>query len=45
MGGSPKPYVDKIKDLVYMGQTGEGETQSREEYLGAWYFVFVLLII
>lgn len=36
--GEPAPTVAKIKNMVYMSNTAEGETQSREEYLGEFYF-------
>lgn len=40
MGGSPAPTVAKIKNMVYMNHTREGETdvQPREEYLGKYIF-------
>lgn len=38
MGGSPAPTLARIKDMVYMNQTGEKEVNSREEYLGEFYF-------
>ncbi|XP_070773763.1 complement factor B-like [Enoplosus armatus] len=38
MGGSPAPTVAKIKDMVYMNHTIEGETQPREEYLDIYIF-------
>ncbi|XP_045896050.1 complement factor B-like [Micropterus dolomieu] len=38
MGGSPAPTVEKIKNMVYMNHTVEGETQSREEYLDIYVF-------
>ena len=36
MGGSPLPTVEKIKNLVYMNSSIDGETavNPREEYLG-----------
>ncbi|KAM3869184.1 complement factor B-like [Diretmus argenteus] len=36
MGGSPKPTLAKIKNLVYMNSTGEQET--RDEYLDIYVF-------
>lgn len=36
--GEPAPTVAKIKNMVYMSDTVDGETQSREEYLGEFYF-------
>lgn len=41
MGGSPTFTVEKIKNMVYMNQTGEPKTPSREEFLGE--FIFNLL--
>ncbi|XP_070839034.1 complement factor B-like [Chaetodon trifascialis] len=38
MGGSPGPTVAKIKNMVYMNHTSEGETQPREEYLDIYVF-------
>uniref|UniRef100_A0A3Q3XL94 C3/C5 convertase n=1 Tax=Mola mola TaxID=94237 RepID=A0A3Q3XL94_MOLML len=40
MGGSPAPTVAKIKNLVYMNHTVEGETktQPRDEYLDIYMF-------
>ncbi|KAK5917975.1 hypothetical protein CgunFtcFv8_002781 [Champsocephalus gunnari] len=38
MGGSPVPTVARIKNMVYMNQTGEQETQSREAYLDIYIF-------
>ncbi|KAM9348847.1 complement factor B-like, partial [Symphorus nematophorus] len=38
VGGSPAPTVAKIKDMIYMGNTSDGETQSREEYLDIYIF-------
>ncbi|XP_070773244.1 complement factor B-like [Enoplosus armatus] len=38
MGGSPAPTVAKIKNMVYMNHTIEGETQPREEYLDIFVF-------
>lgn len=42
--GEPAPTVAKIKDIVYRGDTGEVETQSREEYLGEGYFWFAVCV-
>ncbi len=41
MGGSPANTVEKIKNLVYMDQGGEGGTRQRDEFLGKFYFQFV----
>ncbi|XP_042354606.1 complement factor B-like [Plectropomus leopardus] len=38
MGGSPAPTVAKIKNMVYMNQTGDQESPSREEYLDIYIF-------
>ncbi|XP_010742880.3 complement factor B-like isoform X1 [Larimichthys crocea] len=38
MGGSPAPTLARIKDMVYMNQTGEKEVNSREEYLDVYVF-------
>ncbi|XP_032388691.1 complement factor B [Etheostoma spectabile] len=40
MGGSPAPTVERIKNMVYMNQTGVPgtATQSREEYLDIYIF-------
>ncbi|KAM6984111.1 complement factor B-like [Tautogolabrus adspersus] len=38
MGGSPKPTVEKIKNMVYINQTSNGETNPREEYLDIYIF-------
>ena len=38
MGGSPAPTVAKIKNMVYMNQTGEQKISSREEYLDIYIF-------
>lgn len=43
MGGSPIPTVTKIKNLVYMNHTVEGETktQPRDDYLGECILKFI----
>nr|XP_046266129.1 complement factor B-like isoform X2 [Scatophagus argus] len=38
MGGSPAPTVERIKNMVYMNHTAEGETQPREDYLDIYIF-------
>ncbi|XP_010791795.1 complement factor B-like [Notothenia coriiceps] len=38
MGGSPEPTVARIKNMVYMNQTGEEEAKSREAYLDIYVF-------
>ncbi|XP_068571958.1 complement factor B-like [Cebidichthys violaceus] len=38
MGGSPEPTVAKIKNMVYMNQTDEDKTESREDYLDIYIF-------
>ncbi|TKS82993.1 Complement factor B [Collichthys lucidus] len=38
MGGSPAPTLARIKDMVYMNQTGEKQVNSREEYLDVYVF-------
>lgn len=39
--GEPAPTVQKIKDLVYATSTTGGETQSREENLGVYLFIYL----
>ncbi|XP_053296809.1 complement factor B [Pleuronectes platessa] len=38
MGGSPKPNVERIKQMIYMNHTSEPGTQSREEFLDIYIF-------
>ncbi|XP_035035440.1 complement factor B [Hippoglossus stenolepis] len=38
MGGSPAPTVERIKNMIYMNQTSEPGTQSREEFLDIYIF-------
>lgn len=45
MGGSPAPTVAKIKNMVYMNQTGEQKISSREEYLGEAYSYYYLISV
>lgn len=39
MGGSPVPTVAKIKNMVYMNHTVEQGAQTRENYLGEFFFI------
>uniref|UniRef100_A0A8D3ADJ3 C3/C5 convertase n=1 Tax=Scophthalmus maximus TaxID=52904 RepID=A0A8D3ADJ3_SCOMX len=45
MGGSPTFTVEKIKNMVYMNQTGEPKTPSREEFLDIYIFAIGAEII
>uniref|UniRef100_A0A1A8CQQ0 C3/C5 convertase n=1 Tax=Nothobranchius kadleci TaxID=1051664 RepID=A0A1A8CQQ0_NOTKA len=38
MGGSPKPTVERIKDMVYMNHTEGEKAGSREEFLDIYVF-------
>ncbi|XP_017273663.1 complement factor B-like [Kryptolebias marmoratus] len=38
MGGSPKPTVERIKNMVYMNHTTEKQTGSRDEFLDIYVF-------
>ncbi|KAM9348846.1 complement factor B-like [Symphorus nematophorus] len=38
MGGSPAPTVKRIKNMIYMNHTTEGETNPRDEYLDIYIF-------
>ncbi|CAN9501319.1 unnamed protein product [Ophioblennius macclurei] len=38
MGGSPLPSVTRIKNMVYMNQTGENQGENRDEYLDIYVF-------